>query len=80
MYNDKMRIAFNSLREHCPKGFSVDLIDEENFLVLRLDSLALSKLDDYNKRKAVEYAVRVKAALEDHGAVVLVTRTPMEER
>ena len=77
MYSDKMRIAFNSLRDHCPKGFGVDIIDEESFLVLRLDSLGLSKLDDHNKRKAVEYAVRVKAALEDQGAVVLVTRTPL---
>lgn len=78
MYNDAMRRAFKGLRAHCPQGFSVDLIDNDNFITVRMDSLSLLRLEHDDKRRAVEYTYRVKEAFEDLGAVVLVTRTEID--
>ena len=38
MYTDSMRKAFRSIR--APKNFSVDLVDNEHFLVVRADEMA----------------------------------------
>lgn len=79
MYDDRMQRAFASLQWHCPKGFGVDLIDNNDFITVRMDSHKLFKLSDRDKRKALEYTVRVKEAFEDLGAVVIITRTPIDD-
>lgn len=78
MYNDGMRRAFKSLQHHCPAGFGVELVDNDDFITVRIKSDALLKLDHDSKRRAVEYVYRVKNALEDQGAIVLVVRTPID--
>lgn len=79
MYDDRMQRAFANLQWHCPKGFSVDLIDNKDFITIRIDSKKLINLSDFEKKRAVEYVMRVKGAFEDLGAIVLVTRTAIDE-
>jgi hypothetical protein len=72
MYTDSMRKAFRSIR--APKNFSVELVDNEHFLVVRADEMAFTKLGHDDKIEAVQYMIRVKKALEENGAIVLLTR------
>jgi hypothetical protein len=72
MYTDSMRKAFRSIR--APKNFSVDLVDNEHFLVVRADEIAFIKLGHDDKIEAVQYMIKVKKALEENGAIVLLTR------
>jgi hypothetical protein len=69
-----MARAFRSLNHFCPKGFSLDLIDNDNFITVRASEKSFMSLLDEDKRRAVEYMVRVKKALEDNGAIVLLVR------
>lgn len=78
MYNDAMKLAFRSLQGHSPRGFFVDLIDNDNFITIRINSESLLRLEHDEKRRAVEYVYRVKEAFEDLGANVLVTRLPID--
>ena len=74
MYTDEMARAFRSLDHHAPKGFGVQLIDNDNFITVKAKEDVFMKLSDEDKRRAVEYMVRVKKALEDNGAIVLLVR------
>jgi hypothetical protein len=68
-----MRRAFHSVTP--PKGFAgVELVDNEHFISIRLDEKNFASLPEEDKRRAIEYVFKVKAALEDNGAVVLVVR------
>lgn len=71
-YTDAMQRAFRSLKP--PKGFHVDIIDHEHFITVRADEIEFMRLPDDQKRAAVEYLARVKNALEDNGAVVMLER------
>jgi hypothetical protein len=72
MYTDAMKMAFHSIKP--PKGFGVQLIDEDNFITIKAKEQVFMRLHDDEKRQAVEYMIRVKKALEDNGAIVLVVR------
>lgn len=72
MYTDSMQRAFRSILP--PRGFMVDIIDNEHFLTVRANESQFMKLDEFEKRRAIEYMVRVKKALEDNGAVVMLVR------
>ena len=74
MYTDAMRRAFRSLDHFAPKGFTLELIDNDNFITVRASEKSFISLLDEDKRRAVEYMVRVKKALEDNGAIVLLVR------
>jgi hypothetical protein len=74
MYTDSMRRAFNSLNHFAPKGFILDLIDNDSFITVRASEKSFMSLLDEDKRRAVEYMIRVKKALEDNGAIVLLVR------
>jgi len=74
MYTDAMGRAFRSLDHFAPKGFSVQVIDNEHFISVVASEKSFMSLDDQGKRRAVEYMARVKKALEDNGAIVLLTR------
>ena len=67
-----MAKAFRSVR--APKNFGVQIIDNEHFLSVKANERQFLRLDDYGKRQAIEYLVRVKKALEDNGAIVLIVR------
>lgn len=72
MYTDAMKRAFHSITP--PKNFGVQIIDEDNFITVRASERMFMRLLDEEKRSAIEYMVKVKAALEDNGAIVLLTR------
>jgi hypothetical protein len=72
MYTDAMKRAFHAVRP--PKGFTVDLLDNDTFLTIRADEKKFMALLDEEKRSAIEYIIRLKKALEENGAVVLVVR------
>lgn len=72
MYTDKMKMAFHSIP--VPKNFSVEIIDNEHFLVVRVNELAFTRLHHDEKIEAVKYMISVKKALEENGAVVLLLR------
>ena len=72
MYTDAMKRAVRSINP--PKGFGVDIIDNEHFITVRADEKSFMNLFDRDKRLAVEYMIRVKKALEDNGAIVLLVR------
>lgn len=74
MYTDPMKRAFRSLDRFAPKGFKLDLIDNDNFITVRASEKSFMLLLDEDKRRAVEYMIRVKKALEDNGAIVLLVR------
>lgn len=74
MYTDSMRKAFRSLDHFAPKGFSLELIDNDSFITVRASEKSFMSLLDDDKKRAVEYMVRVKKALEDNGAIVLLVR------
>ena len=77
MYTDAMRRAFHQVQP--PKGFAgVELIDNEFFLSLRLDEKNFATLSDEDKRAALEYVIKLKKALEENGAVVLVVRKALK--
>ena len=73
MYTDQMRRAFRSL--DCPKGFSLEVIDNDSFITVKAKEKIFMSLETVDlKRQAVEYMIRVKKALEDNGAIVLLVR------
>jgi len=81
MYTDAMKRAFHSLDSHIPKGFrGVELLDNENFITIRLDEKRFANLDEFAKREAIQYVFLVKKALEDNGAIVLVVRKALGEK
>ena len=72
MYTDAMRMAFHSIQ--APKNFGVRLEDNDTFLTIRAKEDVFMRLHDDEKRSAIEYMIRVKKALEDNGAIVLLVR------
>jgi hypothetical protein len=72
VYTDAMRRAFRSITP--PKNFSVHIIDEEHFLTVLAKEKDFMSLTGEDKIYAVEYMIRVKKALEDNGAIVLLVR------
>lgn len=80
MYTDAMRSAFRSLDHYRPKSFQVQIEDNENFLVIRASEPSFMPLTDEDKRKAIEYMVRLKNAFEQNGAIVLIVREGGKEQ
>lgn len=73
MYTDQMRRAFRSLE--CPKNFSLQIIDNDDFITVKAKEKDFMSLETVElKRQAIEYMIRVKKALEDNGAIVLLVR------
>jgi hypothetical protein len=76
MYTDAMRKAFHMVRP--PKGFSVELIDNDHFLTIKLDERHFAKMVHDDKIAALQYTLQLKKALEMEGAIVLVTREQLK--
>ena len=72
MYTDQMRRAFHSVIP--PKGFQIELIDNEHFLTIKLNEYKFAKMVHDDKIQALQYVLNLKKALEMEGAIVLVTR------
>lgn len=72
MYTDAMKRAFHSITP--PPGFGVQIVDHDNFITVKAKEEIFMRLLDEDKRRAVEYMARVKKALEENGAIVLLVR------
>jgi hypothetical protein len=71
-----MKRAFHSIS--APKGFGVELIDNDNFITIKLNERSFLHMSHDEKIEAVMYVSRVKKALEENGAIVLVTREALK--
>jgi hypothetical protein len=76
MYTDAMRRAFHNIQ--APPNFNISVIDNEHFLTLKLNEKLFLPLGHDEKIDAVKYITAVKKALEMEGAIVLVTREPLQ--
>ena len=76
MYTESMKRAFRSIA--APSNFNVSIIDNDTFLTVCADEKAFIMLHHDEKIQAIEYMVRVKKALEDNGAIVLLTRKALK--
>ena len=72
MYTNEMRRAVHSITP--PKGFGVEIIDNEHFLTVKLDERKFLHMVHDDKISALQYVVKLKKTLEECGAIVLVTR------
>lgn len=61
-----------------PKGFGVEIIDNDHFLTVKLDEKKFLRMGHDDKISALQYVVKLKKALEDCGAIVLVTREALK--
>jgi hypothetical protein len=80
MYTNSMRQAVRSLSHFAPKNFGLDIIDNEHFLTVRANEKDFFSLTGEDKKRAVEYMIRIKKALEDNGAIVLLVRQGGKEQ
>ncbi len=60
MYTDEMRRAVHSLTP--PKGFGIEIIDNEHFLTVKLDERKFLHMGHDEKIQALQYVVQVKKA------------------
>lgn len=74
MYTDQMKTAVHSLDGTGPKGFYLQIIDNDHFLTVKASERQFMQLVDDEKRQAIEYMAKVKRALEMNGAIVLLVR------
>lgn len=72
-YTDEMRRAFRSVPVPNDK-LRIEVIDNDNFLTLRIHLYPLLRMTGEEQRESVIYALTVKEALEQAGAIVLVVR------
>lgn len=79
MYTDAMKTAVHSLDGTGPKGFYLQIIDNDHFLTVKASERQFMQLLDEDKRQAIEYMVKVKNALEMNGAIVLLVREGGED-
>lgn len=77
MYTTEMQTAFRSITP--PPNFGVQVIDNDHFLTVKAKEAVFMRLLDEDKRRAIEYMAKVKDALEQNGAIVLLVRDGGEE-
>jgi hypothetical protein len=80
MYTNSMKTAFRSLDHYRPKSFNITILDNDNFLTVRASEPDFMRLSGEDKVRAVQYMIRVKKALEDNGAIVLLVREGGKEK
>lgn len=76
MYTEEMRRAVHSIST--PKNFGVNIIDNDSFLTIKLNEKDFIHMVHDDKIKAIQYVSLVKSALEQNGAIVLVTREALK--
>jgi len=76
MYTESMRRAFHSITP--PKNFGVNIFDNDSFLTVKLNERSFIHMTHEEKIEAIKYVSMLKKALEMEGAIVLVTREPLQ--
>ena len=77
MYTDEMRKAVHSITP--PKNFGVNIMDNDNFLTIKLNEKDFEYMVHDEKIQAIQYVKKVKDALEQNGAIVLITREALQK-
>lgn len=77
MYTDEMRKAVHSITP--PKNFGVNIMDNDNFLTIKLNEKDFEYMVHDEKIQAIQYVTKVKDALEQNGAIVLITREALQK-
>lgn len=72
MYTDDMQKAFRSITP--PKNFRLQIIDNDHFLTVKASEKDFLSLYHDDKIEAFQYMLKVKQALEENGAIVLLVR------
>jgi hypothetical protein len=72
MYTENMRRIVHNLIP--PKNFGVDIIDNASFLTIKLNEKQFIKMSHDEKIAALQYVIKLKNALEENGAIILITR------
>jgi hypothetical protein len=72
MYTENMRRIVHNLIP--PKNFGVDIIDNTSFLTIKLNEKQFIKMSHDEKIAALQYVIKLKNALEENGAIILITR------
>jgi hypothetical protein len=76
VYTEDMRRVVHSITP--PKNFGITIIDNDNFLTIRLNKEDFAYMVHDEKIEAIQYVAKVKSALEQNGAIVLVTREALK--
>jgi uncharacterized LabA/DUF88 family protein len=77
MYTEEMAQAFHQIT--APDGFSVDLYDAEQWLTIVIDPNKLVGKTQQQLQDIASYINSVKLALENVGAIVLISRDALGE-
>lgn len=77
MYTKEMADAFHAIKT--PEGFGVTIIDNEDFLTVKIDPQDILNIEESERYKVVDYVRDVRKALEDNGAIVLISREAIKE-
>jgi hypothetical protein len=77
MYTQEMAEEFHKVA--APEGFYVDLYDSDNWITIVVDPNLLTGKTQEELQAIVDYINAAKVALENMGAIVLVTRDTLEE-
>ena len=77
MYTEEMSKAFHSHK--APDGFSVDIIDYNDFIAIKIDPENLSSLSYDVQVESVKYINAIKKSFEELGALVWITRDAIGE-
>ena len=72
MYTSLMKNVVHSIP--VPKNFGIEIIDNEHFLTIKLDERQFLHMGHDDKISAIQYVIKIKNALENSGAIVLITR------
>lgn len=79
MYTEAMKRAHHGIRHHKPKGLNYDVIDADAFIQISIDPIGLYKMSLEDKHASMAYLNLLKDAFEQNGAIVQVTRQPLDE-
>ena len=74
-----MKMASHQVKLTQPPKAKYTIVDQEDFLVLRIDSEAMYKMSHDEKIAAVQWFIKLQKALEQEGAIVIIVRTPIDD-
>ena len=74
-----MKMASHQVKLTQPPKAKYTITDNEDFLVLKIDSEALYKMSHDEKIQAVQWFIKLQKALEQEGAIVIIVRTPIDD-
>lgn len=78
VYTDDMRRALHSLKHYNPPGFGLTIAVDDVFINVIMDAEWLLTASDYDRRRSIEYTMKVINAFESLGAMCQLLRLPIK--